>query len=344
MRRAGGTWRAARPPGRGAIRWRRRGPARRRHRHRWKAEALSSEPVAPNETTSFTRRLESVTPPAEKLAPAASARASTEPISEPAPPLSRPPASPRVPHRRQHRPRPAEAPAEPSEPQGRAWPCRCRRSASGGEAEALANAFDRQGLHRLRRGCRLLARPRSSACGSGSSRNSARPRPRRRQTEEGRAVRALDQFASAHLRRAPRAVVPTLRPRRDRIRGARPALGGGQRLAADAPTRCPGATSRRGFLLGLLTGTCTSPGRCIGPATTVRTFGGLPWPVAVITALLLVFYMSALPRRWPPAYRRAVRGSAGSGCCWRRGVGRRRVPPRLAVRRVSVDSRWATRW
>jgi len=54
----------------------------------------------------------------------------------------------------------------------------------------------------------------------------------------------------------------------------------------------PGRSFGRGFLLGLLTGTVHFAGTVYWTGATVRTFGGLPWPVAVITALLLVFYMA----------------------------------------------------
>ena len=63
----------------------------------------------------------------------------------------------------------------------------------------------------------------------------------------------------------------------------------GWRGRADA---LPGQTFRRGFLLGLLTGGVHFAGTVYWTGATVQTFGGLPWPVAVITALLLVFYMS----------------------------------------------------
>jgi apolipoprotein N-acyltransferase len=54
----------------------------------------------------------------------------------------------------------------------------------------------------------------------------------------------------------------------------------------------PGQPFRRGFFLGLLTGVVHFAGTVYWTGATVRTFGGLPWPVAVITAFLLVFYMS----------------------------------------------------
>jgi apolipoprotein N-acyltransferase len=58
------------------------------------------------------------------------------------------------------------------------------------------------------------------------------------------------------------------------------------------PDDIPGKTFRRGFFLGLLTGVVHFAGTVYWTGATVRTFGGLPWPVAVITALLLVFYMA----------------------------------------------------
>jgi apolipoprotein N-acyltransferase len=54
----------------------------------------------------------------------------------------------------------------------------------------------------------------------------------------------------------------------------------------------PGQTFRRGFVLGLITGGVHFAGTVYWTGATVRTFGGLPWPVAIVTALLLVFYMS----------------------------------------------------
>lgn len=54
----------------------------------------------------------------------------------------------------------------------------------------------------------------------------------------------------------------------------------------------PGVTFRRGFFLGLLTGIVHFAGTVYWTGDTVRTFGGLPLPVAIITAFLLVFYMA----------------------------------------------------
>ncbi len=54
----------------------------------------------------------------------------------------------------------------------------------------------------------------------------------------------------------------------------------------------PGVTFRRGFLLGLMTGSVHFAGTVYWTGATVQTFGGLPWPVAVVTAALLVLYMS----------------------------------------------------
>jgi translation initiation factor IF-2 len=53
----------------------------------------STEPVAPNEVTTFTKRLESPNPPAEKLAPAEAPIPRPEKIAE-APPAPEPPAAP----------------------------------------------------------------------------------------------------------------------------------------------------------------------------------------------------------------------------------------------------------
>ncbi len=64
------------------------------------------------------------------------------------------------------------------------------------------------------------------------------------------------------------------------------------------PGPLPGVTFRRGFVLGLITGVVHFAGTVYWTGATVRTFGGLPLPVAVITAFLLVFYMAlyvALP-------------------------------------------------
>jgi apolipoprotein N-acyltransferase len=63
----------------------------------------------------------------------------------------------------------------------------------------------------------------------------------------------------------------------------------GWRGRADA---LPGTPFRRGFLLGLITGAVHYAGTVYWTGTTVRTFGGLPWPVAIVTALLLVLYMA----------------------------------------------------
>ncbi|MCC7243460.1 MAG: apolipoprotein N-acyltransferase [Acidobacteria bacterium] len=54
----------------------------------------------------------------------------------------------------------------------------------------------------------------------------------------------------------------------------------------------PGHTFHRGFLLGLLTGAVHFAGTVYWTGATVRTFGGLPWPVAILTTLLLILYMS----------------------------------------------------
>jgi apolipoprotein N-acyltransferase len=54
----------------------------------------------------------------------------------------------------------------------------------------------------------------------------------------------------------------------------------------------PGTSFRQGFLLGLIAGVVHYAGTVYWTGATVRTFGGLPWPVAIVTALLLVFYMA----------------------------------------------------
>lgn len=58
------------------------------------------------------------------------------------------------------------------------------------------------------------------------------------------------------------------------------------------PGLLAGQSFRGGFLLGLIAGAVHFAGTVYWTGATVRTFGGLPWPVAVITALLLVLYMS----------------------------------------------------
>jgi apolipoprotein N-acyltransferase len=54
----------------------------------------------------------------------------------------------------------------------------------------------------------------------------------------------------------------------------------------------PGVSLRRGFLLGLMSGGVHYAGTVYWTGATVQTFGGLPGPVAVVVALLLVFYMA----------------------------------------------------
>jgi apolipoprotein N-acyltransferase len=54
----------------------------------------------------------------------------------------------------------------------------------------------------------------------------------------------------------------------------------------------PGKTFRRGFVLGLMTGGVHYAGTVYWTGATVQTFGGLPAPVAVVVALLLVFYLA----------------------------------------------------
>jgi apolipoprotein N-acyltransferase len=51
-------------------------------------------------------------------------------------------------------------------------------------------------------------------------------------------------------------------------------------------------TARRGFILGLITGFVHFAGTVYWTGATVQTFGGLPWPVAVFVAGLLVAYMA----------------------------------------------------
>ncbi len=58
------------------------------------------------------------------------------------------------------------------------------------------------------------------------------------------------------------------------------------------PDALPGLVFRRGFILGLIAGVVHFAGTVYWTGATVRTFGGLPWPVAAITAALLVFYMA----------------------------------------------------
>ncbi|MDH4065939.1 MAG: apolipoprotein N-acyltransferase, partial [Acidobacteriota bacterium] len=58
------------------------------------------------------------------------------------------------------------------------------------------------------------------------------------------------------------------------------------------PGTLPGVSFRRGFTLGLLTGAVHFAGTVYWTGATVRTFGGLPAPVAVLTTLLLVLYMA----------------------------------------------------
>ncbi len=54
----------------------------------------------------------------------------------------------------------------------------------------------------------------------------------------------------------------------------------------------PGVTGRRGLFLGLMTGFVHFGGTVYWTGATVQTFGGLPWPVAVFVAGLLVAYMA----------------------------------------------------
>ncbi len=54
----------------------------------------------------------------------------------------------------------------------------------------------------------------------------------------------------------------------------------------------PGVSARRGFFLGLAAGFVHFAGTVYWTGATVQTFGGLPWPVAVFVAGLLVAYMA----------------------------------------------------
>lgn len=74
----------------------------------------------------------------------------------------------------------------------------------------------------------------------------------------------------------------------------------------------PGVSFRRGFFLGLLAGVVHYAGTVYWTGATVRTFGGLPWPVAVITAFLLVFYMALYVAIAAGVTGRLVRAFGGS--------------------------------
>ena len=58
------------------------------------------------------------------------------------------------------------------------------------------------------------------------------------------------------------------------------------------PNQLRGVTARRGFLLGVLTGVVHYAGTVYWTSSTVATFGGLSWLVAIPVAFLLVLYMS----------------------------------------------------
>lgn len=58
------------------------------------------------------------------------------------------------------------------------------------------------------------------------------------------------------------------------------------------PGHLRGVTTRRGFMLGLLTGIVHYAGTVYWTSGTVATFGGLSWFIAVPVAFLLVLYMS----------------------------------------------------
>jgi apolipoprotein N-acyltransferase len=58
------------------------------------------------------------------------------------------------------------------------------------------------------------------------------------------------------------------------------------------PGHYPGVRPRRGFTLGLIAGFVHFAGTVYWTGATVQTFGGLPWPVAVLVTGLLVLYMA----------------------------------------------------
>lgn len=58
------------------------------------------------------------------------------------------------------------------------------------------------------------------------------------------------------------------------------------------PGKAPGVSTGRGFRLGLVTGSIHFAGTVYWTGATVQTFGGLPWPVAVVVTSLLVLYMA----------------------------------------------------
>ena len=63
-------------------------------------------------------------------------------------------------------------------------------------------------------------------------------------------------------------------------------------LSGSTGTAFAGVSARRGFMLGLLCGLVHFAGTVYWTGGTVATFGGLPLPIAVVVAGLLVLYMS----------------------------------------------------
>lgn len=100
----------------------------------------SNEPVAAGETTTFTKRLESVNPPAEKLAPAEPPVAKSEAINEPAPSPAPPQAEAKpAPAPLADAPAKAQVPAGPAEPTGPGVAVQVSAFRVRQEADALAN-------------------------------------------------------------------------------------------------------------------------------------------------------------------------------------------------------------
>ncbi len=61
----------------------------------------------------------------------------------------------------------------------------------------------------------------------------------------------------------------------------------------ERPRRWPSFQPRRAFTLGAVAGAVYFGGTVYWTGTTIRTFGGLSWPVAVLAASLLVAYLAA---------------------------------------------------
>jgi cell division septation protein DedD len=101
----------------------------------------SSEPVAAGEKTTFTQRLESTTPPPERLPPANAPTAKSELVNEPAPaPAPAPAESKPAPAAPPAAPvKTAEVPAGPSEPAGPGVAVQVSAFRVRQEADALAN-------------------------------------------------------------------------------------------------------------------------------------------------------------------------------------------------------------